>query len=111
MEQAKQRKCVLCGAILEGVAEDAAGELRCGRCGATGRYDAENLVAIFIPNYFAQLLELQSRNKELTGEIELEGMKGEYRDMRYLQRKHLERQDVLAEYAFLSHFRDLVEKW
>jgi hypothetical protein len=111
MEKAPEKKCVLCGAVLEGVAEAAAGEFRCVRCGTRGRYDTNCLVAIYIPNYHARLAELEVRNRELVSEIELEGMKGENRDMRFLQKKHLERQDVLAEVAFLSHFREFVEKW
>src|SRR5450759_170645 len=78
---------------------------------APGRYKELDLVAIFIPGYHRRLMDLEALNKELLGEIEIEGMKGASRDMRFLQKKHLERQDLLAEYAFLSHFRDFVEKW
>lgn len=111
MERPPERKCPFCGAVLEGVFQGSSGEARCRRCGTTGRYQGENLVAIFIPRYHARLIELENRNRDLLKEIELEGMKGEYRNMKYLQKKHLERQDVLAEYAFLSHFRPFVEKW
>jgi len=31
--------------------------------------------------------------------------------MGFLQKKHLERQEVLAEHSFLSYFRPFVEKW
>jgi hypothetical protein len=111
MEEAPEKKCPLCSAVLEGVDEGASGEFRCGRCGATSRYEEPDLVAMFIPGYHRRLMELEALNRELVGEIEIEGMKGEARDMSYLQKKHLERQDLLAEYAFLSHFRDFVEKW
>lgn len=97
--------------MLEGVTADESGEHRCRRCGTTGRYEGENLLALFIPDYHARLMELEKLNRELLREIDLEGFKGEYRDMRYLQKKHLERQDLLAEYAFLSFFREFVEKW
>jgi len=97
--------------VLEGVGSKASGEFRCARCGSTGRYEGENLIAIHIPNYELRLAELERRNRELIGEIQLEGIKGEYRDMQYLQKKHLERQHVLAEYSFLSYFRQFVERW
>lgn len=87
------------------------GDKRCRRCGTTGRYDGEDLVAIFIPNYHARLMELEKRNREVLEEINLEGMKGEYRDMGYLRSKHLQRQDILAEYSLLTFFRSFVEKW
>jgi hypothetical protein len=111
MEEAPEKKCVLCGAVLDGVDEAATGEFRCGRCGTTGRYDSVNLIAIYIPNYHARLAELDSLNKELVRDIEMEGMRGGQRDMRYLQQKHLKRQDVLCEYAFLSHFKEFVDRW
>ncbi len=111
MDEVREKRCVLCGAVLEGVDECASGEFRCGRCGATGRYDAENLQAVFIPGYHRRLMELEALNTELVGEIEMEGMKGDIRDMRYLQKKHLERQDVLREHSILSHFREFVERW
>lgn len=111
MDEVREKRCVLCGAVLEGVDECGSGEFRCGRCGATGRYDAENLQAVFIPGYHRRLMELEALNTELVGEIEMEGMKGDIRDMRYLQKKHLERQDVLREHSILSHFREFVERW
>ncbi len=113
MEENKERekKCPLCGALLEGVSASASGDYRCGRCGSTGRYEGENLVAIFIPNYFARLAELEKRHRELVDEIYLEGLKGEARDRDYIQRMNLERQSVLAEYSMLSYFREFVEKW
>lgn len=97
--------------MLEGVAVDSSGDYRCRRCGTTGRFEGENLEALIIPRYYARLMELETLEKEISREIELEGMKGQYRDMRFIQGKHLERQGVLAEYAFLSHFRPFVEKW
>lgn len=111
MEETPEKICALCGAVLEGVEKDASGEFRCGQCGATGRHKGVDLVAIFIPGYHRRLMELEALNKELLRDIEIEGMKGQGRDMRYLQKKHLERQGLLAEYAFLSHFTDFVEKW
>jgi len=111
MEEIQEKKCALCGAVLEGAGKNVSGEFHCRRCGAAGRYEGENLVAMDIPDYDARMAELASRNRELLREIDLEGIKGEHRDMRYLQRKHLERQDVLCEYAFLSHFMDFVRKW
>ncbi len=111
MDEIVERKCALCSAGLEGVARDAIGEYRCAHCGATGRYSGEDLVAISIPGYHRRIAELESFNRELLAQIEEEGRKGEGRDMRFLQRKHLERQDVLCEYSFLSHFREYVEKW
>ena len=111
MEDSPDKKCAFCGVALEGVARGKSGDHRCGRCGATGRYDGENLLAIFIPDYHARLMELEELNREIVQEIELEGVKGEYRNMGFLQKKHLERQEVLAEHSFLSYFRPFVEKW
>jgi hypothetical protein len=111
MDEAPEKKCAFCGVVLEGVPLAAGGEFQCRRCGITGRFDGADMVAVFIPNYFARMAELESLNKEIVEEIGLEGMKGEYRDMRYLQKKHLERQGVLAEVSFLSHFRPFVDKW
>lgn len=111
MEEPILKKCPLCGAAIEGVTAGESGQHRCGRCGTTGRYEGENLVAIFIPGYFARLMDLERLNKEVLEEIELESMKGEYRDAAFLQKKHLERQGVLAEYSMLSYFRPCVEKW
>jgi hypothetical protein len=111
MEQKVEKKCVFCSAVLEGVGALESGEHRCGRCGTTGRYEGESLVAIFIPNYHSRLAELQSLNRELVQEIDLEGIKVERRDMRFLQKKHLERQSALTEYSFLSYFRLFVDKW
>ncbi len=111
MEKTSGKKCAVCGALIEGAAEADSGEYRCGRCGTTGRYEGVELVAAFIPGYHRRLAELEALNKDLLSDIEIEGMKGPARDMRYLQKKHLERQDLLAEYSFLSHFRDFVERW
>ncbi|MCJ7745179.1 MAG: hypothetical protein MUP40_02670 [Actinobacteria bacterium] len=111
MESTPEKKCAFCGAVLEGVGALESGEHRCGRCGTTGRYDGESLVAIFIPNYHSRLADVENLNRELVQEISLEGIKGELRDMRYLQKKHLERQSALAEYSLLSYFRPFVEKW
>jgi hypothetical protein len=111
MDGAREKKCALCGAAHDGVPADANGEFRCARCGATGRFGGEDLTAISIPGYHRRLAELESLNRELLGEIDAEGRKGGARDMRTLQRKHLERQDILCEYAFLAHFRQFVEKW
>ena len=111
MEPSPEKKCVFCGAALDGVAADESGEHRCRRCGATGRFEGENLVAVFIPRYDARLMELEALEREISGEIDLEGMKGQYRDMGFIRKKHLERQGVLSEYAFLSHFRPFTEKW
>jgi len=110
-EEAPEKRCVICGAALEGVAAKASGEYRCRRCGCTGRYEGEGLVALFIPDYHARLMELEALNREVLNDINLEGMKGEYRDMKYLQRKHLERQDILAEYSFLTYFKEYIDKW
>jgi len=111
MEPVQEKRCAVCGAALEDVQDAESGEFRCGRCATTGRYKGDDLIALFIPGYFRRLAELEAQNKDLLAEIEVEGMKGEKRDMRYLQKKHLERQDLLAEYAFLSHFKEFVEKW
>lgn len=111
MEEQQEKKCALCGAVFDGVAETDSGEFTCRRCATSERYDGVNLVAINITNYYARLAELEARNKELVGEIEIEGIKGSHRDRGYLQKKHLERQDVLTEYSFLSHFRVFIEKW
>jgi hypothetical protein len=110
-EDLKEKKCAVCGAVLEGVAEGQSGEFRCRRCGSAGRFEGLDLVAVFIPGFHRRLAELEAQKKDLVEEIEMEGMKGRGRDMRYLQKKHIERQDLLAEYAFLSHFREFVEKW
>jgi len=111
MEPSPEKKCVFCGAAHDGVAADESGEHQCRRCGATGRFEGENLVAIFIPRYEARLMELEMLEREVSGEIDLEGTKGQYRDMGFVRKKHLERQGVLSEYAFLSHFRPFTEKW
>lgn len=111
MQEPSEKKCVFCGAVLEGVRDNASGEFRCRRCGTTGRFEGADLKAVFIPNYFARLEEIKNMNREILGEIQLESMKGELRDMRFLQKKHLERQSILAEYSFLSYFRPFVEKW
>ena len=109
--EAGERKCALCGAVLEGVADDAGGEFRCRHCGCTGRYRDQELIGMFIPGYHRRLMELEALNNELLGEIEMEGMKGPGRDMGFLQKKHLERQDVLTEFAFLTHFSRFIDKW
>ena len=111
MEEATEKKCPVCGAVLEGVPLEASGEYDCRRCGTRGRYEERNLAALFIKDYHARLRELESLNKEILADIELESMKGEFRDMRYLREKHMERQGVLAEYSFLSHFRPFIENW
>ena len=111
MDPTTERKCALCGAVLEGVGAVESGEHRCRRCGTTGRYDGESLVAISIQNYYLRLAELESLSREMVREIDLEGSKGEQRDMNSLQKMHLQRQDALAEYSFLSYFRPFVEKW
>jgi hypothetical protein len=111
MEQTPEKKCPLCGGYIEGAAPDASGDFRCGRCGATGRYEGESLVAMLIPGYFARMEELERRNREILAEINFESLKGEGRDMKYLQGKHLERQGVLAEVSFLSYFREFVDRW
>jgi hypothetical protein len=110
-ESQRPKKCEFCGAVLEGAASGQSGEFKCRRCGTTARYEGADMVAIFIPNHHARLRELESLHREIIEDINLEGMKGEYRDMRYLQKKHLERQDVLTEYSFLSHFLPFLEKW
>lgn len=111
MEPVREKKCVVCGAPFEDVPEEASGEFRCPRCGTSGRYDDVNLVAMFIPGFHRRLMELESRNRELIAETEMEGMKGESRNMRYLQEKHKERQNVLGEYSFLTHFSDFIDRW
>jgi len=111
MEEAREKKCAVCGAVFEGIEESQTGEFQCHRCATTCRFKGVDLVAVFIPGYHRRLMELESQNKDLLAEIEIEGMKGQNRDMAWLQKKHLERQDLLAEYAFLTHFRDFVDKW
>ena len=111
MDPTAEKKCALCGAALEGVGARESGEHGCGRCGTTGRYDGESLVAIFIPNYHSRLTDLENLNRELVQEISREGARGKQRDMHFLQKKHLERQSALAEYSLLSYFRPFVEKW
>lgn len=111
MDEPGERKCLLCGASLESAGREDSGEFPCRRCGTAGRYEGETLVAVMIPNYHRRLMELDTLNSELLREIEVEGMKGPGRDMRFLQKKHLERQDVLCEFAFLSHFSEYVDRW
>lgn len=110
-EGAGERECPLCGAALEGVGVSESGEFRCARCRSTARFDGESLLAIEIPGYHRRLVELEAANRQLVREIEEEGRKGPARDARTLRKKHLERQDVLCEYGFLSHFREYVDKW
>jgi hypothetical protein len=111
MDEPVFKKCPLCGAVVGGAELCESGAHRCRRCGTTCRYEDENLVAMFIPGYFARLMELERMNLEILDDIELESIKGEYRDAEYIRKKHLERQGVLAEYSMLSYFRPLVEKW
>ena len=69
MEEQREKKCALCGAVFDGVAETDSGEFTCRRCATSERYDGVNLVAINITNYYARLAELEARNKELETEI------------------------------------------
>lgn len=107
----EERACPVCGAAMEGVGTSDTGEFRCGRCASGSRYEGESLLAVDIPGFHRRIAELQSMNRELVREIEMEGMRGPGRDMRFLQRKHLERRDVLLEYDLLSHFSGYVENW
>ncbi|MDD5448759.1 MAG: hypothetical protein PHO53_06325 [Actinomycetota bacterium] len=109
--ETQEKVCAFCGAVIEGIDALQWGEFRCPRCGVTGRYEGESMVAIFIPNYQKRIVELERLNQEITEEITLEGMKGEKRDMEYIRRKHMERQGILAEYSFLSHFSPFVDRW
>ena len=111
MDDVVKRKCVVCGAAIEGSEGSAVEECGCRHCGAIGRYRGKELIALDIPRYFPRLQELERRNKELTAEIYHEGLKGEARDMRHIQDKHQERQSILAEYSLLSYFRQFVDKW
>lgn len=106
-----ERKCPFCSRALDGVMHDESGEFSCLKCGAAGRYEGESLVAINIPGYQMRLAELEKMEKEITEDIELESMRGLSRNLMYLQEKIQERQTVQSEYAFLSNFRMLIEKW
>lgn len=105
------RKCPFCSCAIDGVMPDESGEFSCSKCGSTGRYEGNNLVAIDIPSFRMRLIELEKLEKEITEDIELESMRGLHRNLMYLQEKIQERQMVQSEYAFLSNFRMLIEKW
>ncbi len=83
---------------------------RCPRCGTEARFEGEELISLDIPGYEMRLREIERRVLEVTHEIQVEGAKGQARDMSLIRRLHGERQDLLAEFSFLTHFEDLVER-
>ncbi|MDY6795363.1 MAG: hypothetical protein SWK76_08815 [Actinomycetota bacterium] len=107
--QEEERHCPLCNGLLREL--DEADGLECIRCMALSRFRGDELVAMYIPRYRLRLEELKRRNSELMSLIEVEGGRGQSRDMRSLRSLHEERQRVLSEYSFLSYFQQFVDKW
>jgi hypothetical protein len=105
----KERRCPFCDGLA--FPESEAGIYRCERCHSRCRFDAESLTAMDIPDYHLRLEELRRRNQELVALIEAESERSEARDMFLLRSLHEERQRVLSEYSFLSHFQEFVERW
>ncbi len=89
---------------------DELGLRHCPRCGTEARFEGEELVSLDIPGYEMRLREIERRVIEVTREIQVEGARGEARDMNLIRRLHNERQSLLAEFSFLTHFEDLVER-
>ncbi len=83
---------------------------RCSRCGTEARFEGEELISLDIPGYEARLREIERRVIEVNHEVEVEGARGPARDMSLIRRLHNERQSLLAEWSFLTHFEDLVER-
>lgn len=111
MDRFVEKRCDLCGAVIDGVPEASSGEFTCRRCHTTMRCDGKDLLAINIPRYYESLEEIDCRIRELTNEIEMEGLLGEARDMRFVQELHDRRQAELTEYRHLSYFERYVEAW
>jgi len=82
----------------------------CTRCGSEARFDDDQLVSLDIPGYEAKLREIERRLPEVTHEIELEGAKGDARDLNRIRTLHNERQRLLTEFSFLTYFEELVER-
>ena len=82
----------------------------CSRCGVEAAFEEDQLLSLDIPGYEAKLRDIERRLPEVTREIEVEGARGEERDMSRIRTLHEERQRLLAEFAFLTHFKELVER-
>lgn len=82
----------------------------CTRCRSEARFDDDQHVSLDIPGYEAKLREIERRLPEVTHEIELEGAKGDARDLNRIRTLHSERQRLLTEFSFLTHFEELVER-
>ncbi len=91
-------------------ATEEPGIWRCTRCATEARFEADQLVSLNIPGYELRLREIELRVREVTREIESEGAVGEARDMNRIRTLHGERQRLLAEFSFLTHFGELVER-
>lgn len=105
----EERRCPLCNALLQEMAEEECFE--CLRCHSLSRFRGVELIAMNIPHYRLRLEELRRRNLEIISMIELESGRGAGRDMRAIRSLHEERQRVLSEYSFLSYFEQFVERW
>ncbi len=90
--------------------EGESGLWLCPRCRTEASFEGEELSSLDIPGYDMRLREIEDRVKEVTREIETEGGRGDARDMRRIRSLHLERQDLLTEYSFLTHFHELIER-
>ncbi len=82
----------------------------CSRCGTEAKFETDQIVSLDIPGYVLRLREIERRLPEVTREIEVEGAKGEARDMNRIRTLHGERQQLLSEFSFLNHFGKLVER-
>jgi hypothetical protein len=105
----EERHCPLCKGVSYPT-EDAA-VFVCGRCGSSARFDDQALMAMDIPRYHLRLEELARRERELVALIEAESRRGAVRDMASLRSLHEERQRVLSEYSFLTHFQQFIDRW
>ena len=102
------RRCPVCGGWIK--ASEEPGFWLCSRCGTESRFEEEQLFSLDIPGYVLKLRDIERRLPEVTREIEKEGARGEERDMSRIRTLHEERQRLLAEFAFLTHFEQMVER-
>ncbi len=104
----EEKRCPVCGATLK--VTDESGLMRCLRCGTEAAFEEGELASLEIPGYELRLREIGERVRELNRAIDIEGSRGDARDMQRIQRFHHERQELLSEYSFLEHFEAMVER-